>query len=122
MLKYVIGIVILYMFSRCKMCSQRRYSDIVICAYNKGGGGKGVVEVVVGIVGDCIVMFVKLIWEVLLGKEGGNVNEEILRLIKFVMLFMRNIFLIVSLIYNGVSVLICEECLVKVEAIAISEW
>jgi hypothetical protein len=58
---------------------------------------------------------------VLLGKEGGNVNEEMLRLIMFVMLFMRNIFLIVSLIYNGVSVLICEECLVKVEAIAISE-
>jgi hypothetical protein len=58
---------------------------------------------------------------VLLGKEGGNVNEEILRLIKFVMLFMRNIFLIVSLIYNGISVLICEERLVKVEAIAISE-
>jgi hypothetical protein len=58
---------------------------------------------------------------VLLGKEGGNVNEEILRLIKFVMLFMRNIFLIVSLIYNGVPVLICEECLVNVEAIAINE-
>lgn len=57
----------------------------------------------------------------LLGKEGGNVNEEILRLIKFVMLFMRNIFLIVSLIYNGISVLICEECLVNVEAIAINE-
>jgi hypothetical protein len=58
---------------------------------------------------------------VLLGKEGGNVNEEILRLIKFVMLFMRNIFLIVSLIYNGISVLIFEECLVNVEAIAINE-
>ena len=57
----------------------------------------------------------------LLGKEGGNVNDEILRLIMFVMLFMRNIFLIVSLIYNGVSVLRCEERLVKVEAIAISE-
>ena len=57
----------------------------------------------------------------LLGKEGGNVNDEILLLIMFVMLFMRNIFLIVSLIYNGISVLICEECLVKVEAIAISE-
>ena len=57
----------------------------------------------------------------LLGKEGGNVNDEILRLIMFVMLFMRNIFLIVSLIYNGISVLICEECLVKVEAIAINE-
>jgi hypothetical protein len=28
----------------------------------------------------------------------------------------------VSLIYNGISVLICEERLVKVEAIAISEW
>ena len=57
----------------------------------------------------------------LLGKEGGNVNDEILRLIMFVMLFMRNIFLIVSLIYNGVSVLRCEERLVKVEAIDISE-
>ena len=57
----------------------------------------------------------------LLGKEGGNVNDEILRLIMFVMLFMRNIFLIVSLIYNGISVLICEERLVKVEAIAINE-